>query len=129
MEAIQKNLESIQRKQSDLANYQITNEMIKKIDIEIIGHLGNMTSLKISGEALPIYAGYNDTKHLGYKLRALVELLDISREDGICLSAFKNIPVRVVINPLGGCVGIGHWQKDKFILWENFWGFGEMEIW
>ena len=106
--------------------YKIENNVIKGVDINIIAHFGNIPCLTIMCENICPYGSYNDIARLGYLLKAIVEFFDIGREDGVMLSKLKNIPCRLVFEGNGNshwgekAVGIGHYMKDKFILFEDF---------
>ena len=106
--------------------YGVENNIIKGIDINIIAHFGNISCLTIMCEIIMPYGHYNDISRLGYLLKAIVEFFEVDREDGIALSELKNIPCRLVFegngkNHLGErAVGIGHFMKDKFILFNDF---------
>lgn len=105
--------------------YGVENNIIKNIDINIIAHFGNIPCLQIVCENICPYGTYNDIERLGFLLKAIVELFGVEREDGVLLSELKNIPCRLVFKENGGnhwgerAVGIGHYMKDKFILFED----------
>jgi hypothetical protein len=115
------NLNDIEKK-----GYGVENNIIKEIDINIIAHFGNIPCLTIMCENIMPYGHYNDIHRLGYLLKAIVEFFGVDREDGIMLSRLKNIPCRIVFdgndkNHWGDkAVGIGHYMRDKFILFEDF---------
>jgi hypothetical protein len=106
--------------------YGIENNIIKEIDINIIAHFGNIPCLTIMCENIMPYGHYNDIARLGFLLKAIVEFFEVYREDGVMLSKLKNIPCRLVFEENGKnhwgekVVGIGHYMKDKFILFEDF---------
>lgn len=106
--------------------YGVENDIIKEIDINIIAHFGNIPCLTIMCENIVPYGHYNDIARVGFLLKALVEFFEVDREDGIMLSELKNIPCRIVFDGNGKnhwgekAVGIGHYMRDKFILFENF---------
>lgn len=106
--------------------YGVENNIIKGIDVNIIAHFGNIPCLTIMCENIMPYGHYNDISRLGYLLKAIVEFFGVEREDGIVLSELKNIPCRIVFERNGKshwgekAVGIGHYMKDKFILFEDF---------
>lgn len=106
--------------------YGVENNIIKEIDINIIAHFWNIPCLTIMCENICPYGTYNDIARLGFLLKAIVEFFDLAREDGVMLSELKNIPCRLVFEGNGEnhwgekAVGIGHYTKDKFILFEDF---------
>lgn len=104
--------------------YHIINNIIKSIDIDIIAHFGNCSCFEIICADRHLMGTYNNTKSLGFLIRAFVELFDLSQEDGIKLTSIKNVPCRLVFDgePDWGakCIGFGHFMRDKFILIEDF---------
>ena len=102
------------------AGYTIQNHMIDGVDIRIVGHLGNLTQMIVYASDWCFMSGYNTTHNLGYLIKAFVELFDLDKEDGVCLSDLKRIPCRIVIGPQGQCVGFGHFMKDKFVYISDF---------
>ena len=106
--------------------YGVENNIIEEIDIKIIAHFGNISCLTIMCKNICPYGHYNDISRLGYLLKAIVEFFGVEREDGVMLSELKNIPCRLVFTGNGKshlgekAVGIGHYMKDKFILFEEF---------
>lgn len=99
--------------------YGVENNIIEKIDINIIAHFGNIPCLTIVCENIVPYGSYNDIARVGFLLKALVEFFGVAREDGVWLSSLKNIPCRLVFDGDGDnhfgekAVGIGHYMKDK----------------
>ena len=77
----------------------------------------------ISKEVWPM-SSYNNTRSLGYLIKAFIELFDISNEDGLRLTDIKNIPCRLVFNGKNSwgskCIGFVHFMKDKFVLTKEF---------
>ena len=70
----------------------IENNIIAGSDIVCIGHFGNLVSLYIWTNNCCLYDDYNDTSNIGWKIKALVELFNLTEEDGFILTKFKNIP-------------------------------------
>ena len=103
----------------------VANNIIERIDVNIIAHFGNIPCLTILCENIVPYGHYNDIVRLGFLLKALVEFFGVDREDGVWLSSLKNIPCRLVFEGEGDthwgekAIGIGHFMKDKFILFED----------
>lgn len=102
--------------------YGVENNIVS-FELSVIGHFGNSVSLVLMGENIIPYSGYNNTANIGFIIQYLVELFDISKEDGIYLSEMKDIPVRLVFDSPdcswgSRCVGIGNFMKDKFVLFD-----------
>ena len=87
------------------SGYSVENNIIKSIDVDIIAHFGNCTCFEIICTDRHLMGVYNNTKSLGFLIRAFVELFDLSREDGIKLTSIKNVPCRLVFDgePSWGC--------------------------
>jgi hypothetical protein len=101
--------------------YIIENNMLKHIDMNVIGHFGNCVCLEFRCENVSPIASYNNTKNVGYLIRAFVELFDLENEDGIRVSNIKNVPIRLVFKEkYGQCIGFGCFMKDRFVLIEDF---------
>ena len=106
------------------SGYYIANNMIKSIDIDIITHFGNCSCFEIICADRHLMGTYNNTKSLGFLIKAFIELFDLSQEDGIRLTNIKNVPCRLVFNDDpdrdAKCIGFGHFMIDKFVLIEDF---------
>lgn len=102
----------------------IENNIIVGSDIVCIGHFGNVVSLDIWTNNCSLFSGYNNTSNIGWQIKALVELFDLTDEDGFILSKFKNIPCRIITEGAGGIgskvIGFGHFMKDKFVYKVDF---------
>jgi len=102
------------------------NNILRNVDVNIVGHFGNAVCLELMCDNVCPYSCYNNTKNIGMLIKSLVELFDLSEEDGLRMSKIKNIPVRLVFensskNHWGEkVVGIGHYMKDKFIMFNEF---------
>ena len=110
--------------------YSTQNNMITRVDVDTIAHFGNVNCLEIECEHITPYHSFNNTRNLGYLIRALVVLFEQEREDGVRLSEIKNVPCRLVFNTStvafgSRAIGIGHYMKDKFILFEDFYKIDE----
>ena len=116
-----KTFEDIVKTTSYICNqgYSVSNQIIHRIDINVIAHFGNCVCLEIFGEGIRIYRGYNNTANIGFILRELVEFFGISKEDGLKISEIHNVPCRIIIDPYERCVGFGHFLQDKFIMNED----------
>lgn len=104
------------------AGYQFENNIIELVDVNVIGHFENATCFEIF--CLNVVPNFC-CNHLGKILQFFVEFFDIDNEDGIRISQIKNIPCRLIFeknncNNLGQrVVGIGHFMKDRFALFED----------
>ena len=102
----------------------IENNIITGANIVCIGHFGNVVSLDIWASNCAIFHGYNNTDNIGWQIKALVELFDLTEEDGFKLTDFKNIPCRIITEGSGGwgskIIGFGHFMKNKFVYKEDF---------
>ena len=102
----------------------IENNIIVGSDICCIGHFGNVVSLDIWTNNCSLFHDYNNTNNIGWQIKALVELFDLTEEDGFFLSKFKNIPCRIITKGSGGwgseVIGFGHFMKDKFVYSKDF---------
>lgn len=117
------NANNIIKTKSQIENmgYGIENNIIERVDVNCIGHFDNLVTLQIVCKNVWAMSGYNNTANIGFIIKKLVELLDLTQEDGIRLSDIKNIPCRIVYedpNCSWGakCVGIGHFMEDRFVL-------------
>jgi len=110
----------------DTKGMSAENNILKKIDINVIAHFGNAVSLELMCENICPYSCYNNTKNIGILIRALIEFFDLSEEDGLRVSMIRNIPIRVVFDGTNTthwgekAIGIGHYMKDKYILFSEF---------
>lgn len=115
-----KTYKDIQKSLSDLDGKYIENNRLKSLDVSITAHFGNSVTCEMHFEDCCLFAAYN----LGYLtldvLRAIIECLDLSEEDGLRISSIKNVPVRIVCDyACGKVIGFGHFMKDRFILAED----------
>lgn len=112
------------QKQIEFMGHSVENHIILKVDINTIAHFGNCTFFEIIADNVCPMCGYNNTSNLGFLVKSFIDLMEISEEDGLCLSKIKNIPCRLVFEKQGGwggkCIGFGHFMKDKFVLTEEF---------
>lgn len=102
----------------------IENNMIEYVDVNTIAHFGNVTCFEIVCSNICAMSSYNNLRSLGFIIKAFIELLDLSEEDGLRLSKIKNIPCRLIFEGQGGwgskCIGFGHFMKDKFVFVDDF---------
>ena len=101
--------------------YKITNEMIHGADLLVIGHFGNAVSINVWTGCCCLIHDHNNTDNIGYIIKALVELFDLTDEDGYVFKNFKKIPCRIISNGFGSkVVGFGHFMKNKFVYTDEF---------
>lgn len=104
--------------------HSIENNMIEYVDVNTIAHFGNVTCFEIVCSNICAMSSYNNLCSLGFIIKAFIELLDLSEEDGLRLSKIKNIPCRLIFEGQGGwgskCIGFGHFMKDKFVFVDDF---------
>ena len=102
----------------------IENNIITSVDIVCMGHFGNIVSLDIMANNCCWYSCHCNTDNIGWQIKALVELFDLTKEDGFRLTDFKNIPCRIITEGSGGwgvrIIGFGHFMKNKFVYKEDF---------
>jgi hypothetical protein len=120
-------LKDIIKKKTDIdaIGYDISNNIITNIDVNTIAHFGNTTCFEIACTDVYPMSCYNNTKNLGYILKAFIEFFEIDEEDGLRIRDIKNIPCRLIFESKNGCIwgskciGIGHFMKDKFVFIED----------
>lgn len=102
--------------------YYIENNIIERVDVNIIAHFANTVCFEIRCLNCYPMSCHHNTSNLGNIVKSFIELFDLSEEDGIHLLKIKNIPCRLIFdNPnFGKCVGFGHFMKDKFVLTDDF---------
>jgi len=109
--------------QTELKDFTISNDYLESIDLEIIGHFGNVVSVRLLGNCWGT-SPYVNTANAGFVVKALVELLDLEEEDGISLSKIKHVPIRTIF--AGNEIkGIGSFISDKFILLDHLFKINE----
>ena len=111
-------LNDIIKKKSDIEadGHQIDNNIIRGADISVIGHFGNIVSLNVYTDNCCIIHDYNNTTNLGFIIRALTELLELTAEDGYSFNKIKDVPIRIISDGWGTKVlGFGHFMKDRFM--------------
>lgn len=100
--------------------YVIENTMLKYMDIDIIGHFGNITTFNMVTNCCCIFSNYNMGAILSDVIKCVVEVLNLSEEDGLHLSEIKNIPIQIVSKGWGSKVeGFGCFLGDRFVLVED----------
>lgn len=102
-------------------NFSIENNILKSIEINLIAHFGNIATLEMFFENCCLFSGYNLGATIPFILKSIIEILDLSEEDGLRISQIKNVPVRIVLqgNGLGRIVGFGNFMKDRFVIAED----------
>lgn len=116
-----KTYKDIVKTQSDLKNYHIENNMIEFIDVNIVGHFGNIMTLTMAFQNCCLFSQYNLGNLIGTVLKVIFEVLELTEDNGLCLSKVKNVPVRIVSENSWGSkvIGFGHFMKDRFVLVED----------
>ena len=95
----------------------IENAMLEYMDIDIIGHFGNITTFSMVTNCCCIFSNYNMGAILSDVIKCVVEVLNLSEEDGLHLSKAKNIPIQIVSKGIGSRVeGFGCFLGDKFVM-------------
>lgn len=97
--------------------YVIENAMLEYMDIDIIGHFGNITTFNMVTNCCCIFSNYNMGAILSDVIKCVVEVLNLSEEDGLHLSKIKNVPIQIVAKGLGSKVeGFGCFLGDRFVM-------------
>jgi hypothetical protein len=121
-------LSDIIKKKADIdaIGYDVDNNIITHININIIAHFGNSTCFEIACSNVYPMSCHNNTNNLGYILRAFIEFFELSEEDGLRITEIKNIPCRLIFESKNGCtwgskcIGFGHFMKNKFVFVDDF---------
>ena len=101
--------------------HELSNEMIRGADIHVLGHFGNAVSLNVYTGSCCLIHDVNNTKNLGVMIKGLVELFELTEEDGFRFSKLKDIPCRIISDGWGSRVlGFGHFMKDRFVYKSDF---------
>lgn len=112
------------KKEVEADGYTIVNNIIETVDVRVIGHFGNITCLSIFCKDIVPVCNLNNLQNLGFLIRSLFDLLDMTDEDGRYLSDAKDIPCRLIFTrgaEWGSkCVGFGNFMKDKFVYTGDF---------
>lgn len=110
------------KSQIEEMGFSVENNLIKDVNISIIAHYGRVVCLEVCCYDVYVMYRYNNTKNLGYILKAFVELFELDEDDNLRLTKIKNIPCRLVFEGGGSsrCIGFGHFMKDKFVLTDEF---------
>ena len=102
---------------------EVKNALIEKIDLNVIGHFGNVVTLDVPiniDDCLysnPFFS-ISSTLNCGVLIQALFNVLDLNEDDGISISSLKKIPCRVIVSD-NKTVAIGNFMKNKFIVFED----------
>lgn len=101
--------------------HEIDNNIIRGVSISVIGHFGNSVSLNVYTDNCCLIHDYNNTDNIGFLIRALVELFDLTEEDGFNFDKMKDVPCRIISDGWGSKVlGFGHFMKDRFVYKDDF---------
>ncbi len=116
-----KSYKDIVKTQSDLKDHHIENNMLEAIEINVIGHVGNLTTLEMFFTNCCLFSQYNLGNLIGTVLKVIFEVLELTEDNGLHLSKVKNVPVRIVSENSWGSkvIGFGHFMKDRFVLVED----------
>lgn len=116
-----KSYKDIVKTQSDLKDHHIENNMLEAIEINVIGHVGNLTTLEMFFTNCCLFSQYNLGNLIGTVLKVIFEVLELTEDNGLRLSKVKNVPVRIVSENSWGSkvIGFGHFMKDRFVLVED----------
>ena len=100
--------------------YIVENAMLEYMDINIIGHFGNATTFSMVTNCCCIFSNYNIGAILSEVIKCVIEVLNLSEEDGVHLSKLKNIPIQIVSKGFGSKVeGFGYFLGNRFVLVED----------
>jgi hypothetical protein len=102
---------------------EIEDDHLEFMDIVMLPHYGHLVCIEFYLQKYR-HAIHNDTKNIGAILHHMSPIFDIP-EDGMRLGdlsqSYKPIRSVWVNGPAGReCVGIGHYWKDEFILFNEF---------
>lgn len=122
-----KTYKDIVKRSSDLEGMQIENNMVDSIEVVVVGHFGNIVTLGMSFTNCCLFSQYNLGGYLGDVLKVIVEVLDLTDDNGVYISKIKNVPVRIVFESGWGskAIGFGHFMKDRFVLVEDVIGLAK----
>ena len=97
--------------------YVIENAMLEYMDIDIIGHFGNITTFNMITNCCCIFSNYNMGAILSEVIRCVIEVLNLSEEDGLHLSKIKSVPIQIVSKGWGSKVEVfGYFIGDRFVM-------------
>lgn len=114
-----KTYKDIIKTQKELINdgYVIENAMLEYMDIDIIRHFGNITTFNMVTNCCCIFSNYNMGAILSEVIKCVIEVLNLSEEDGLHLFKVKNVPIQIVSKGYGSKVeGFGYFLGDKFVM-------------
>lgn len=98
----------------------IENNIIKELDIVVIGHFGCVVSVDMICDGICPLGLYNSTHNIGYILRALIEIFDKEDDNAVSVKKLAGTPIRIVFKKklsLGSVpVAIGHFMKNRFVV-------------
>lgn len=114
-----KTYKDIIKSKTELENngYTVENAMLEYMDIDIIGHFHNAITFSMVTNCCCIFSNYNMGAILSEVIRCVVEVLNLSEEDGLHLFKVQNVPIQIVSKGLGSKVeGFGYFLGDKFVM-------------
>lgn len=116
-----KDFNSILKKEKELKDYTLKNDIIKSFDITIYGHYGNTMNPLMYLSSGCINFNTISSKDIQSFFANTLNLLDLTKEDRQTLSEITDVPIRLVLSNTieKTIIGFGHFMKDKFILFED----------
>lgn len=120
-----KSWSDIARRQCELPEgYTVENNLLEGLEIKLIGHFGNVTTLAMWFTNCCLFDGYNLGGMISEVIKVIVECLELTEEDGLLVKDIQSVPVRIVVNG-SRVVGFGHFMKDRFLLAEDVLGLAK----
>ena len=115
-----KTYKDIQKSIADLGDKKVENNVLKSLEVSITAHFGNTVTCEMLFDNCCLFSTYNLGALTAEILKAVVECLDLSQENGLRISSVKNVPVRTVFDKLSNrVIGFGHFMRDRFLLAEE----------
>ena len=106
--------------------YKIENNIIESIDVRTIGHFNNITTLRLCLSNCTLLSDNNMTGILHLMIKNIIELFDLTDDDGIELSKIKKVPCRIGQKDFKVKV-IGNFMSDKFLVVQDLIDFSVEE--
>lgn len=106
----------ITKEELENKGYTIQNSVVEKLDLRILGHFNNIAVIYLVCDCCVLFSGYNSPYSIKDILKCIIEVLDLTDDDGVFLSSIKNVPIRLVVSENSKVIGFGNIQKNKFVL-------------